>query len=368
MTSAGAALADFNARHAAPLDRLRMAVWMAGGIASLALLAGIGIWGYKVVKREMFGPPLVTAPAGEMRVLPADPGGEQAPNQGLAVNAIPAAGEVAPPSDVLTLAPPVPGLAPEDMEVVQTRAEEGEVLPAATAGTSLAVTGVTATAALDAPPPAAVADPGADPGTASDPAMTVPTDRPMTAEEVIAFADRIAAGAAAMAPVTPAPDAPPVETALAPLPGPSPVSEAAPALAIIPADVPGVAVAIRPPARPAGATLIAAAAAAAPAPVAGASAPAAQPVALTTDIPPGTPLVQLGAFDSAEVAAQEWERLNGLFGEFLAGHERVIQQAESGGQTFYRLRARGFADLADARRLCAALVAENAQCIPVVTR
>ncbi len=46
----------------------------------------------------------------------------------------------------------------------------------------------------------------------------------------------------------------------------------------------------------------------------------------------------------------------------------MIQKAESGGRTFYRLRAMGFADLSDARRFCSALVAGNADCIPVTTR
>jgi hypothetical protein len=43
----------------------------------------------------------------------------------------------------------------------------------------------------------------------------------------------------------------------------------------------------------------------------------------------------------------------------------VIQETQSNGRTFYRLRAMGFADRADARILCAALTAENAACIPV---
>ena len=60
--------------------------------------------------------------------------------------------------------------------------------------------------------------------------------------------------------------------------------------------------------------------------------------------------------------------LSGRFSDYLAGKKRVIQRAESGGRIFYRLRAMGFADLADARRFCSALVAENADCIPVVTR
>ena len=85
-------------------------------------------------------------------------------------------------------------------------------------------------------------------------------------------------------------------------------------------------------------------------------------------LPVGTRLAQLGAFDSPETASREWDRLNGRFGDFMVGKAPVIQQAQSGGRTFWRLRAHGFADLSDARRFCAALVAEKAECIPVVTR
>jgi len=45
-----------------------------------------------------------------------------------------------------------------------------------------------------------------------------------------------------------------------------------------------------------------------------------------------------------------------------------VQSAVSGGRTFYSLRAAGFADISDARRFCAALSAEKADCIPVVAR
>lgn len=82
----------------------------------------------------------------------------------------------------------------------------------------------------------------------------------------------------------------------------------------------------------------------------------------------GTRLVQLGAFDSEEVARQQWTRIEGRFGDYLNGKSRIIQKAQSGGRTFYRLRAHGFTDLSDARRFCSALVAEGADCIPVVTR
>lgn len=80
---------------------------------------------------------------------------------------------------------------------------------------------------------------------------------------------------------------------------------------------------------------------------------------------PDARLVQLGAFDDAETARREWQRLAARFGTYLGGKSRVIQQAQSGGRTFYRLRAAGFADDGDARRFCAALLAEQAACIPV---
>jgi ornithine cyclodeaminase/alanine dehydrogenase-like protein (mu-crystallin family) len=68
------------------------------------------------------------------------------------------------------------------------------------------------------------------------------------------------------------------------------------------------------------------------------------------------------------VARAEWQRLRAALGDLLEGKSRVVQKAESGGRTFFRLRAMGFEDLADARRFCSALKAENIDCIPVVTR
>jgi hypothetical protein len=87
-----------------------------------------------------------------------------------------------------------------------------------------------------------------------------------------------------------------------------------------------------------------------------------------TTLAAGTRLAQLGAFDSPEVAREQWEVLQERFSAFLGDKQRIVQKAKSGGRVFYRLRAMGFQDIADARRFCAALVAENADCIPVVTR
>ncbi len=87
-----------------------------------------------------------------------------------------------------------------------------------------------------------------------------------------------------------------------------------------------------------------------------------------SDVPAGTRLVQFGAYDTTEAANAAWDTLSTRFTDFLVGKSQVVQEAVSGGKTFYRLRAMGFADLSDARRFCSALVAERQACIPVVVR
>lgn len=284
---------------AASPARIVTMVRMAGAVASLALMIGVGVWGYKLMMRDVTGIPVVRAMEGPMRIAPEDPGGQVTDHTGLAVNAIAAAGSAAPPEDVLTLAPAAEGLAPEDLTL-------------------------------------APAEPR--------------TRGPLSAQEVLAFADAIAAGAEPMAPLDP-------ETTSESAPEPGPASGMS--ASAISADIPGVAVSLRPQPRPAAMASATAAAAAEN------SASPAPPV-LTESLPAGTTLVQFGAYDSAERAAAEWERLSGRFASFLDSHERVIQQASSGGRTFFRLRATGFADMGEARRLCTALIAEGADCVPTV--
>jgi hypothetical protein len=85
-------------------------------------------------------------------------------------------------------------------------------------------------------------------------------------------------------------------------------------------------------------------------------------------ITPGTRLVHLGAYDTADEARSAWAALLLRFGDLLTDKALVVQSAESGGRTFYRLRAHGFAGEDDARRLCSALLTENTPCIPVAQR
>ena len=62
----------------------------------------------------------------------------------------------------------------------------------------------------------------------------------------------------------------------------------------------------------------------------------------------------------------------GPIAEELGAHriDRPMMRAaaQSGGRTFFRLRAHGFADEDETRRFCAALLAENASCIAVTQR
>lgn len=326
----------------------------AGAALSLALIIGVSVWGYKLIMRDVTGIPVVRAMEGDMRVAPQDPGGDVALNEGLAVNEVAALGEAAGPEDTLLLAPPTAGLSQEDL-TVQPLAEAGEVLAVDPVGE-------------DAQTPASLE--------ADVPAPT----GPLNADDVLALADQIAGAAAPLSALAEGQDVAP-EVLLDGL--------AVDAGQAIDAAIPGVRVSLRPAVRPASLQVPVAAVVAAPevaAPevadvdqavaaaiqtAAAAIAPALTPEAVAATavvVPTGANLVQLGAFPSVEQASEEWVRLSGRFADFLGPKEKVIQEATSGGQVFYRLRAMGFDDLGDARRFCAALVAGNADCIPVVAR
>ena len=145
---------------------------------------------------------------------------------------------------------------------------------------------------------------------------------------------------------------------------------ARPVIEVIPATIPGVRRSLRPLSRPEEVVLVASLSATTPAAArpaaanAGASVTELDPEAL----PEGTRLVQLGAFDDADTAREEWTRLARLYPDFFLEKDRVIQRAVSGGRAFFRLRAHGFDDLSDARRFCTALNAQGAPCIPVTVR
>lgn len=308
---------------------------LTGAGLSIALLVGVGVWGYKLMARDVAGVPVVRAVQGEMRVRPQDPGGAQAQNQGLAVNEVAAAGGTAGPSERIILAPEPIDLADDSTplidQLVQAQPRFGE------AGTS----------------------------GAQQARGTAVSNQELSQEmaSIQALADQIAAGAkpltteeVAVATVEP------VKASVTKISNSTGAkSMLAPRSDVIPAATPGVAVSMRPKVRPAG---VRTASLNAAAPTAAQSVREVSP----ESIPAGTRLVQLGAYESPEIARKEWERFTARFADYMDGKDRVVQKATSGGRTFYRLRAMGFEDLADARRFCSALTAQNTDCIPVVTR
>ncbi|WBU53571.1 SPOR domain-containing protein [Paracoccus sp. SCSIO 75233] len=82
----------------------------------------------------------------------------------------------------------------------------------------------------------------------------------------------------------------------------------------------------------------------------------------------GAPLVQIGAFDSGSIANSEWGRISGRFSSLFSGKSPVVQTTERNGRTFYRLRVAGFDSRDDARRFCAALIAEGTDCYPATAQ
>lgn len=300
---------------------------LAGAACSVALVLGLGVWGYKLAVRDVTGVPVFRAVEGPLRVAPADPGGQQASHQGLSVNAVAAAGTARPVPEALRLAPKAVDLVEEDVAGLADLPVANEV---SAASATLAATAM-------APLPGAME----------------------TGEEQDAVAAALAEalalegeGAAA-----PAPDLLPLndESAVADVAMPEP---AVPDVAAAPA--------VRPRARPADLGRASASAAAVPEAV-----PAAVPAPAEIDaasLPAGSHLVQMGAFDDEAAARREWTRLQGLFPDLLGGKSMVVQAAQSGGRTFFRLRAAGFGGPEAARGFCSELLKGNATCIPVVQR
>lgn len=306
--------ARHGARELVAAQKVQRTVNTAGAATSVALVIGLGIWGYQLAVRDVRGVPVIQAMEGPMRIAPTDPGGEIADHQGLAVNAVAAVGTAAPPPEKLVLAPRPVELAPED------------------------------TAGLGGTPV-----PGLEEASAPVAALTANADIALAAAPPVESAD---------------PTEVAVEAALAEALGEIPLEEALavgePMVEAVadPAPEGAITVSIRPKARPG------ARSEAAPVPQEAAALPAPNEVDPAT-LTPGTRLVQFGTFDTAEEARAEWVRLQGRFSELMAEKAMVVQPAESSGRTFYRLRAHGFEGEDDARRFCSAFVTEDAVCIPV---
>ena len=297
---------------------------LAGAATSVALVLGLAVWGYKLAVRDVSGIPVVLALQGPMRVAPVAPGGSVAGNQGLAVNAIAAEGNVAAPAERLVLAPRAVDLSLEDAPGLSS------LTPAVAADQvdALLVEG------------AAIAVPATE--TAAD---TAPDDGVDTSAIEQALAAALSESGEVPVEATPLPE----ETLAA-------------------TDATGLVIrSPRPLARPAALSAPPDAAVSdvgSVQDVVSVASPEMQP----EEVAVGTRLVQLGAFDTADGARAEWTRLQGNFGDLMAGKAIIVQPATSGGQTFFRLRAYGFSDEDDSRRFCSALLSEDTACIPVTQR
>jgi hypothetical protein len=307
-----------------------------GAAASLALVVGLGVWGYQLVMRDVSGVPVVRAVEGPMRTQPEDPGGSQADYQGLAVNSVAANGTAEAAADRVTLAPQPIELSQDDQPMSRLSAPEADV-PPQVIGQETDV----ATPRLSEASVTAYQNGDIDALVAELTDGVAPIGGAQREEEEQASAPVI---------VQPEPLKPVEIAAIG--------AVAAPSSAL--RNAPGVKVSLRPNLRPARFSP----ATVQTSPGSGRATPEVDP----NSLPAGTRLAQLGAYESAEVARAEWDRIYNRFEDYLQGKTRVIQRAESGGRTFYRLRAMGFDGLSDARRFCSALVAGKADCIPVTTR
>lgn len=292
------------ARSGARAAQISRLMNYAGAASSIALILLMAVWGTKLILRDVNGVPVMRALDGPMRMAPADPGGQEASNQGLSVNAIASTGVASPVADTLQLAPAATALTADDAPGLVTTAGAGGLVPMAASD-------------LVGPVQTGVDPVGASPATnaGADP-----------------VADAVAAA---------------VAEAVAGLEAPQVSGELGDGLAASP----------RPVARPGG-TVAAASVGASPA------ASEMDPATIAV----GTRMAQLGAFDSPDEARAKWTALAGQFAEVMAGKALVIQPAQSGGKIFYRLRAHGFEAEEDARRFCAVLLAGNTDCIPVAQR
>ena len=85
-------------------------------------------------------------------------------------------------------------------------------------------------------------------------------------------------------------------------------------------------------------------------------------------LPAGTRMIQIGAFDSASVAEQQWVRFASLHSDLLGSKSHYIQRTNNSGRVFYRLRVAGYESKEDTRAACSALSARGLPCIFVTLR
>jgi hypothetical protein len=303
----------------APLRPQLGATQWGGAVVSLALIVGLGVWGYNLMARDVSGVPVIRDMSGNARSVPENPGGQLAMHQGLSVNSVTADGSASAPADTLTLAPRPMALTDEDRPMGDTVTIVSSYQP------DNAYTQTPEPLPVVAPLTAQVA---AQAG--------VPDPLELSSVESVSTDASQDLNTSAFA-RSPRPKARPVRLALAVS------SPATAASSVSDVSLDGVAGDI----------------------LAALGSEGEMP---TAQVPVGAPLVQFGAFQNEDIARAEWDRLASKFEALMDGKTRIVEKAQSGGKTFYRLRALGFTDAADSNRFCAALTARNAACVPARQR
>ena len=337
------------------LGRVARLTHYLGAVVSVGLMAGLGVWGYQLVVRDVSGVPVIRAVEGEGRIAPTEPGGELTDRGGLAVNEV-AAGREAAPVEQVAIAPAATTLDSQDVPMGQLGASARQPDGVSDLPVAEPLTGTVAM--TDAEAARRLAE---DQAAANAAAEGVPAVGPNEADSVsVASAVTDISGQPApdaiTAALTEAGATPAVTTTTRPLPRPRRIAAAAAPVAdpVTVADA---------------APLVAEAPVPAVADAAPTEAPAAEPAPVQqAKVASGAPLVQIGAFDSGAIAESEWTRISGRYGDLFSGKAPLVQEHKAGGRTFYRLRIAGFDSRDDARKFCAALIEAGTDCIPAAAK
>ncbi len=348
------AAAAGQAQHPVQADglpaRLARVTHYMGAVASVALMVGLMAWGWQLVSRDVSGVPVIRAVQGEARTTAEEPGGQLTNHTGLAVNSV-AGGQVLSPTDQVAIAPAPVDLSADDVAMGELGATAHE--PSNPSETPLTFAGEPIVPLSD-----------------SEARALAEAQAAAAAER--ALADQAVNQAAIID--APATEGPVTEVVTDENGLPAQSAAIAEALAQAQAEAnPGVVVAsVRPTPRPrvtrvaaapaAAAAQTAVAEAPAPAPDRPEAAPAPTPAPVASNSASG-PVVQVGAFDSDSIANGEWQRLAGRNGGLFSGKSPVIQEHQSNGRTFWRLRVAGFDSLSEARQFCSALQSSGTDCL-----
>ena len=292
------------ADYVAPMGLLRLGLNWIGAIASVTLVVGLVYWVFQLGTRNPNEIPIIRAMEGPARTQPDNPGGTQANHQGLAVNTVQSEGTAEKPAETVVLAPQQQPLTTEDVAQSALASIQPVLRPTPVKTTPEPVTQAAVEDAIITAVEAAPAPTIQDPSLITETIVTTPQSIVISS------------------------------------------SKYAPLKSLIPRKRPGDLTKR----------------------IQATTAVATQPETSVVNVPVGTRLVQLGAYDSEEIATKEWKKLIGKHGDLLIGKKRLVQSATSGGRTFYRLRAMGFETAEDSRNLCSALLARGTPCIPVSAR